>query len=372
MSGPTEEQAGDESEWRGLAREAAAAVPPGDPFSVGGTALPAAKARQERLKQRMLERGDRLVELVAGGLSAKFEGSVLVSSNLLDEAQVGELHSLAPEAEEVVFTELAESIDELRSVLAKVDPLHTTAQISVNHTVGVIGMYHEPTDERSEVSVEMVASLFASQPPNSMSEPPTLAAIQQIEDLLETIRWLQQLLLVLQAWNDPDERSGYLRMIGRARLSTVRGESYASHGQELVLAVLGPLPAQMRKTFGCTIEESLDVSQAAHDLVIDRVNEHGKWMATVFNRVADASAEELADVQRLELSGQVQDAFDQLPRSMIFTADDVTAHGGVDPQVGVLRPPAVQHHARRTRGTLLPLCVGPVPILPASVLAFRR
>jgi len=366
VSGPTGEQAGDAFEWRGLAREAAAAVPPGDPFSVGGTALPAAKARQERLKQRMLERGDRLGELVAGGLSAKFEGSILVSSNLLDAAQVSELRSLAPEAEEVVFAELTGSFDELRSVLANLDPLHTTAQISFNHTVGVAGMYHEPTDERSEVSVEIVASVFASQVPPTIPERPASGAIQQIEDLLETIRWLQQFLLVLQAWNDPDEQSGYLRMIGRARLSTVRGESYASHGQELALAVLGPLADQMRRTFGCTIEEFLDVSQAAHDLIIDRVNDHGKWMATVFNRVADASAGELADVQRLELSGQVQDAFDQLHRSMTFTADDVTVHGGLDAQVASsilqrfsITPGELEKHSYRSALDLCPFSQRP-------------
>ena len=170
-----------------------------------------------------------------------------------------------------MFAELTEAFDELRLVLTGVDPLLTTAEISFNHTVGIAGEYDEPTNERSEVSVEIVASLFASQLTAEHLEQADSGTIQRIEDLLGSIRWLQQLLLVLQAWNDADDQDGYLRMVGRMRLSSVRGESYASHGQELAMAVLRPLDDRIRGEFGFTVDEFLAVANAAHRLVVDRV-----------------------------------------------------------------------------------------------------
>ena len=317
----------------GLAEEAAAAVPPGDPFFVGGTALPAIKARQGRLKQQMLARGGRLGELIAAGLSAEFEGHHLVSTNLLSTREVDELRALAPEAAEVVFAELTKAFDELRLVLKGLDPLLTTAQISFNHTFGVAGTYHEPTNDRSEVSVEIVATLFASQPRSEHVEQADSGTIQRIEDLLESIRWLQPLVLVLQAWNDPDERDGYLRMVGRMRLSTVRGEAYASHGQDLAVAVLRPLDARMRTEFGFTIDEFLAVATAAYQLIVDQVNDQTGRMAAIFARVAAASAGDLTEAQKLELGSQVMGAFDDLPRSLVFTAAEVAAHVALEPEV---------------------------------------
>lgn len=330
VNASSDEPIGGPAPWAGLAEEAAAAVPPGDPFFVGGTALPAIKARQNRMKQRMLARGDRLGELIAAGLSAEFEGDQLVSTNLLGAEQIEELRGLAPEAEKTVFGELTAAFDELRMVLADLDPLLTTAQISFNHTFGVAGSYNEPTNDKSEVSVEIVASIFASQPALEDAQQADSGTIQKIEDLLESIRWLQQLLLVLQAWNDPDEEDGYLRMVGRARLSSVRGESYASHGQEVAVAVLRPLATRMRKEFGFTIDEFLVVANAAHRLLVDRANDHAQHMAAVFARVAAASPDDLTDELRLELGTAVMGAFDALPRALVFTASDLATHSGVE------------------------------------------
>lgn len=316
--------------WSTLREEAAAVVPPGDPFLVAGTSLPAMKARQARFGQRMLARGDRLGELIAAGLSSEFEGGYLVSTNRLSADQIEELRSLAPEAEATVLAELGQAFGELRSVLAGLDPLLTTAQISFNHTVGFAGTYDEPSNDRSEVSVEIVASLFASQPVRERAEQADSGTIQMIEDLLESIRWLQQLVLVLQAWNDQDERAGYLRMVGRMRLSSVRGESYASHGQEVAVAVLRPLGTRMRREFGFTIDDFLAVANAAYGLVVDRLNDHSSRMAVVFSRVAAASVGDLTETQKLELGSEVMGAFDDLPRQLVFLAADVATHGGLD------------------------------------------
>ncbi len=232
-----------------------------------------------------------------------------------------------------MFAELTEAFDELRSALTGLDPLLTTAQISFNHTVGVAGVYHEPTNDRSEVSVEIVASLFASQPTSDHVEQADSGTIQRIEDLLESIRWLQPLVLVIQAWNDPDDQDGYLRMVGRMRLSAVRGEAYASHGQDLAVAVLRPLDARTRREFGFTIDEFLAVANAAYHLVVDRVNDQSGRMAAVFARVAAASTGDLTEAQKLELGSQVMGAFDDLPRSLVFTAPEVAAHGDLEPDV---------------------------------------
>ena len=271
---------------KGLAQEAAAVVPPGDPFSVGSTALPALKARHERMRHRMLARGDRLGELIGSGLSTAFVGPHLLSKNTLSAEELEELRALAPEAAELVFAELTEAFDELAQVLTGLDPLLTTAQISFNHTFQVAGKYHEPTNDRSEVSVEIVASIFASQPSAAPVEPADSTTIQRIEDLLGSIRWLQSFVLVLQAMNEPDDQDGYLRMVGRLRFSTVRGESYASHGQDLAMAVLRQLDARMRKEFGFTIDEFLEVVRAAADLLNDRVNDYLQHMSEVFRRIS--------------------------------------------------------------------------------------
>ena len=316
-----------------LAEEAAAVIPSNDLFFVGATALPAMKARQERLKRRMMARGDRLGELIAAGLSSRFAGGYLVTTNLLTSDQIEELRELAPDAEATVFAELTKAFSELRSLLAGLDPLLTTAQISFNHTVGIAGTYHEPTNDRSEVSVEIVASLFASQPVDEHARQADSGTIQAIEDLLESIRWLQQLLLILQAWNDKDDQAGFLRMVGRMRLSTVRGESYASHGQEVAAAVLRPLDTRMRQEFGFTIDEFLAVANAAQALIVDRINDHTQHMAAIFSRVAAASARDLTENQKVELGSEVMGAFEALPRAMVFAAPEVAAHSGLETAV---------------------------------------
>ena len=105
-----------------LASEAAAMVPPGDPFGVAGTSLPAMMARQDRMKARMLARGDRLGELIAAGLDARLEGDRLLSEDRLSADQAAEVEALAPEAADAEFKKLTDAVDRLRTRLASLDP----------------------------------------------------------------------------------------------------------------------------------------------------------------------------------------------------------------------------------------------------------
>ena len=135
---------------------------------------------------------------------------------------------------------------------------------------------------------------------------------------------------MLQAWSDEDEAGGYLRMVGRLRAGSVRGEAYARHGRELAIEVLRPLADRMRSEFGFTIDEFLAVATAVESLVSDRVNQHMVVIADFFEDMRRYSVDELSDERRLELGNKWMSLWSEFPRKLIFASHELAAHADIE------------------------------------------
>src|SRR5258708_22509512 len=61
--------------------------------------------------------------------------------------------------------------------------------------------------------------------------------------------------------------------MGAMRWMTMRGSSYAAHGQDLARAVYGPHDEWMLTTYGFTIDDVIDLGLQAQSLINGRVNE---------------------------------------------------------------------------------------------------
>ena len=193
----------DEAFRRSLAQRARDRVPAGDPFHVGSTALPALAARNEERAARLGRRADRFSQLVARSASHEFVKDKLVAKSALSEEDRAEAFAVASSALAEFDGEIVRLMAELRSMLSELDPIVTTAHISCNHIVTPWGDGYEPTGEGSEAAVEIVGSIFASQPSESTRQPAS-ADIQAIEDTLVAIADVQMLRGLAAAMADSE------------------------------------------------------------------------------------------------------------------------------------------------------------------------
>jgi len=64
-----------------------------------------------------------------------------------------------------------------------------------------------------------------------------------------------------------------LQAMGAMRWMTMRGSSYADHGQDLARAVYGPHSDWMLATYGFNVDDVIDLGLQAETLLNARVNE---------------------------------------------------------------------------------------------------
>lgn len=124
-----------------------------------------------------------------------------------------ELAHLTPAAHEEFGVELANTIAKLRGLLAAGDPFYILAIVQDLNRFVPWGEHYEPTHDRLETRLELVAGLLATQPVGSQ-ERPTAEAVQAIIDeidhalLVNTLFNLTMRAIPSQREGRPDPEDG--------------------------------------------------------------------------------------------------------------------------------------------------------------------
>ena len=258
---------------------------------------------------------------MARSASHEFVKDKLVAKSALSEEDRAEAFAVASSALAEFDGEIVRLMAELRSMLSELDPIVTTAHISCNHIVTPWGDGYEPTGEGSEAAVEIVGSIFASQPSESTRQPAS-ADIQAIEDTLVAIADVQMLRGLAAAMAD-SEPSGFLRSMSRLHWSTVRGDAYQQHGRDLAVAIFGPVENWIRDEFGFSIEEFFTVGEAVISIGEDRINAAGDQFAGALNKFYPRT--DLSEDESTQLSDAFHAFFFQRPTGLVVTVDDVAS-----------------------------------------------
>ena len=222
--------------------------------------------------QMLAARPDRFSQLLARLLKDEPTGQYVVTRSGLSAAEWAEMRALAEEAHAGFRAELSDAIQRLRQLLAVGDPLYIATMLQLSNLFGEWGTYYEPTHKGSKAKVELVVGLLATQPIAGSLGGPTDEELQRIYDEIDHI------LGVLLVYNVSKPRSAdydvaMLQAMGAMRWMTMRGSSYADHGQDLARAVYGPHSDWMVATYGFTIDDVIDLGLQAETLLNARVNE---------------------------------------------------------------------------------------------------
>jgi hypothetical protein len=216
-------------------------------------------------------RPDRFSHLLSRLLKDEPTGQYVITRRGLSADEWAEMRGLAEEAHAGFRKELSDAIGRLRKLLALGDPLYIASQLQMSNLFGGWGTYYEPTHEGSEAKVELVVGLLATQAVTETLGGPTDEEMQSIYDEIEHI------LGVLLVYNVSKPRSAeydvaMLQAMGAMRWMTMRGSSYADHGQDLARAVFGPHKEWMLARYGFTIDDVIDLGLQAESLANTRVN----------------------------------------------------------------------------------------------------
>lgn len=258
--------------------------------------------RHSQLAERFAKRGDRLSQLLSRVVHDEHAGQYLVTRSALSADEYKELERIRPEAHKALRIELDEAYGRLRGLLEGADPFHLIATIQFANLFVAWGSYYEPTHEGSEAKVELVCGFLATQPPNRTGQRPEPKAMQAIFDELDRIEELVLLVNLTMRAGD-DHRAAALRFSGAMRWMSLRGNSFAGHGAELAQEVYRRYDDWMLETFGFTVDDVLQVGQAATGLTAKRMNDLGRDGAEAMNRAGptDGSGFAAAVMAMLEL-----------------------------------------------------------------------
>lgn len=254
----------------------------------------AIEAQHARLSQRLASRKDRFSQLLSKAIKDEQAGQHLITRSGLTEPEQQEMHALAPQAHEEFRSELTAVIARLRQLLADGDPLYTVGFVQAMNLMTPWGEYYEPTHEGRETTVELIASLLASQPFNGNRAPMPDERMAHVHEETERITDLLTLFNMTTPPGD-DTAAAELRFLGAMHWMGIRGSSFGNHGKELAQAVFRPFDQWMRQTYGFTIDDAIAVAEAFEGLWIHSVN-------TLLGRgaeFANAVAEYLEDESRL-------------------------------------------------------------------------
>lgn len=312
------------------------------------------EAAHDRVSDALSRRSDRFSQLLSRAVRDERRGDVLMTTSGLTRQEHEELARLTPEAHEELRVELAVAIARLRDFLTAGDPFFITAVVQDVNLFVPWGEYYEPAHEGLEPRVELAAGLLATQPVVATRDRPTAEAMQAILDEIDHVL-LVNLLFNLTMPPSGDATLASLRFTGAMRWMSIRGSSFAGHGEDLARGLYGSQDGWMAESFGFTIADVIKVGKAASEL-------HNKRRNAVGVAGADAANTELArwtttsDPERREaLGGAIMAVIavteDGLRDTATVTAELICEH---DPSLDIGRVRAVLGELSVTVGSLDP------------------
>jgi hypothetical protein len=247
------------------------------------------RASRERLAASLGSRPDRWSNLISKSIGDEYDGQVLVSRPALSPEEHADLAALTPAAHADLRKELDTALVRLRELLAVGDPFYILAVIQDANLFIPWGEYYEPTHEGSEAKVELVAGLLATQPVATNAERPSAEAVQAIFDEVDHITEVN-LLFNLSMPQRGDYETAALRFMTANRWMSLRGTSFAGHGEDLARQVYEPMDAWLESRLGFTIGDAIQVGKAAIELLGERRNELGRAAVDAANAAIESIA----------------------------------------------------------------------------------
>jgi hypothetical protein len=225
------------------------------------TPVHAIELKHESQAEALARRDDRFSQLLARLVHDEQQGQYLVTRSGLSEEEHLELASLAEEAHAGFREELTGATQTLRALLGRGDPLYIASLVQAFSLMTGWGTYYEPTQPRGENEMELVAGLLCSQPVAPDLDGPTDAEMKQIHEEIDHILELLFLFNVSMP-RGGDLDAAALRFTGSMHWMTMRGSSFANHGEELARELFSRHDEWMLETYGFTVADVIDVGAA--------------------------------------------------------------------------------------------------------------
>ena len=259
------------------------------------------EAAHDRMSDALARRGDRFSQLLSRAVRDERQGSVLMTTSGLTRDEHEELAHLTPAAHEEFDVERAATIAKLRELLTAGDPFYILAVVQDLNLFVPWGEYYEPTHEGLETRLELVAGLLATQPVAVTRDPPTAETVQAILDEIDHAL-LVNTLFNLTMQPQGDHKVASLRFTSAMRWMSIRGSSFAGHGEDLARELYGR-QVWLTKNLGFTIGDVIRVGQAVTELHTRRRNALGEAGADAAN-AETAGWEALSESERREAMGR--------------------------------------------------------------------
>lgn len=228
---------------------------------------PAGQRKHHELVQWMVDRGDPFSLYLAETTPDLPRGEVDPAA--LGEATLARGRELAVDAFSALKEELLTASETLKTFLAGFEPVDVIACISLRQTFIAWGTYYEPTEEGSEVVVEIVVGLYATLGPDVHGTVrPTGHDLNEVEEQVQNIRNL--VFLYNFAGQMAGEMSG-IEGTSAAYWMNVRGTGHRAHAYQIAEHVYTATQRFFEPVFGFTITQYLHLVDAIETLVQDRV-----------------------------------------------------------------------------------------------------
>lgn len=287
------------------------------------------EAAHQRLADALARRDDRFSQLLSRAVRDERRGDVLMTTSGLTREEHEELARLTPAAHEDLHVELAATIARLRDLLTSGDPFFILAVVQDLNLFVPWGEYYEPTHEGLETRLELAAGLLATQPVAATRDRPTAEAVQAILDEIDHAL-LVNFLFNLTMRPQGDVTVASLRFSSAMRWMSIRGSSFAGHGEDLARELYGSQVAWLAKNLGFTINDVIKVGQAVTELHAERRNAVGEAGADAAN-AEFARWTTMSEPERREAMGRAIMALiavteDGLRDSVTVTAELICEH----------------------------------------------
>ncbi len=235
------------------------------------TPVQAIELQHSAQAERFARRPDRYSQLLAKLIKDERAGQHLVTRSGLSSQEHAELDALRDEAHAAFRQELTDATVSLRELLNSGDPLYIAAHVQATNLMAPWSSYYEPTQAGGENRVELIAGLLASQTPSANDQRPTDTEMQQIYDEIEHILDLLFLFNFSKPrGNDPEAAA--LQFMGALRWMSIRGTSFADHGEELARALFSPHDPWLLETYGFTVDDVISIGKMIESLTHRSLN----------------------------------------------------------------------------------------------------
>jgi hypothetical protein len=222
------------------------------------TPVQAIESKHADLAARLARRADRFSHVLAKSLRDERAGQHLITRSGLSAEKRHELEALREPAHVEFRAELVAATERLRELLRHGDPLHSVALVQITNLMGTWGGYYEPTEQGGENTVELVASLMASQLPTPDAVP---LPDGEMRHVFEEVSRILDLVFLVNFTNRRDGKppEEALRFTSAMHWMSIRGNSFGDHGRELAVEVFTPFDQWMTATYGFTIADAIEV-----------------------------------------------------------------------------------------------------------------